>query len=241
MRIEDSGLQSSTSCVLVHRYCRSSRCSEDPDRTTSITSKILDIQKLSPPIFSGDIRSFAKFKADFKTIIEPRYLENTSRAYVLKNSCLKGDALDITKNLNNVDKIWERLHEKYGAELEIVNSVVKDVEEISASQTNPGFVKLVNTLEKGLQDLEIIGHVEEISNAYTVKLLEKKLSNRVLQKWLDKESEQRNNESNDSTKRDGKTRFEQMFKFLKDERRQTERLMSLKPPPPAPSSDSRNT
>ena len=79
----------------------------------------------------------------------------------------------------NVDKIWERLHEKYGDELEIVNSVVKDVEEISASQTNPGFVKLVNTLEKGLQDLEIIGHVEEISNAYTVKLLEKKLSKTV--------------------------------------------------------------
>ena len=202
--------------------------------STTTPKKLLDIQKLAPPTFSGDIRSFAKFKADYKSIIEPRYPDKSSRAYALKTSCLKGEALDITKNLTDIDKIWERLHDKYGDELDIVTSVIKEVDEMTTANTNPGFVKLVNTLEKGLQDLEIIGRTADISNGFTVKLLEKKLSTRVLTKWLDRESTERD-DSVDS--KDGKTRFEQMFKFLKDERRQTERLLALKPSTP---SDTRN-
>ena len=205
---------------------------KEVNSNTSNKSRMLDIQKLPPPTFSGDIRNFAKFKGDFKSIIEPRYPDDTSRAYVIKNSCLKGEALELTKNLNNIDKIWERLHEKYGDDHDIVDSVVKDIEEISSSQSNQGFVKLVNTLEKGIQDLDIIGQADDIASAYTVKLLEKKLSNRVLAKWLDRESTERS-DTVDGTKKDGKARFEQMFKFLKDERRQTERLLALKPSTPA--------
>ena len=199
--------------------------------SNNTNNKLLDMQKVKPPTFSGDIRSFAKFRADFKMMIEPKYPDSTHQAYILKQNCLKGEALDITKNLNEVSNIWERLHDKYGDETEIMNTVIKEIEELPQTNSNHAFVQLVNTLEKGLQDLEIIGMSEEIANVFTVKILEKKLSHRVLTKWLDKDSEHRKPEASDA-KRDGRTRFNQIFAFLKNERRQTERLMTLKPEKP---------
>ena len=196
--------------------------------TTIKTKEFLDMKKVNPPMFSGDLRSFAKFRADFKMMMEPRYPDKTHQAYILKQNCLKGEALDITKNLNDVNAIWERLHDRYGDEVEIMNTVIKEIEDLPQANTNQSLVKLVNILEKGMQDLEIIDMSEEVANVFTVKLLEKKLSQRVLQKWLERESLFRATEETE-LKRDGKTRFNQIFKFLKEERRQTERLMSLKP------------
>ena len=105
-----------------------------------------------------------------------------------------------------------------------MNTVIKEIEDLPQANTNQSLVKLVNILEKGMQDLEIIDMSEEVANVFTVKLLEKKLSQRVLQKWLERESLFRATEETE-LKRDGKTRFNQIFKFLKEERRQTERLM----------------
>ena len=60
------------------------------------------------------------------------------------------------------------------------------------------------------------------------QIIEKKLSTQILQKWVAKDFELR--ESNGSNILDGKTRFDHLFKFLKEQRRQTERVMSVKPP-----------
>ena len=144
-------------------------------------------------------------------MIEPKYPDSTHQAYILKQNCLKGEALDITKNLNEVSTIWERLHDKYGDETEIMNTVIKEIEELPPTNSNQAFVQLVNTLEKGLQDLEIIGMSEEVANIYMVKILEKKLSHRVLTKWLDRDSIHRGTEG--AEKRDGRTRFNQIFAF----------------------------
>ena len=89
---------------------------KDDNPSTNTNTKLLDMQKVKPPSFNGDIRSFAKFKADFKMMIEPKYPDSTHQAYISKQNCLKGEALDITKNLNDVSGIWERLHDKYGDE-----------------------------------------------------------------------------------------------------------------------------
>ena len=65
------------------------------------------------------------------------------------------------------------------------------------------FVNLVNILEKGLKDLEIIGHAEEISNSHPVQIIERKLSTQILRKCVVKDFELR--ELNGSNIRDGKT------------------------------------
>ena len=221
--------------------------SKESESSQQTSSKLLDIQKMSPPIFNGDIRAFAKFKADFITIVEPKYPDKTHQAYILKRNCLKGEAKNIVENISDVKKIWERLHDRFGNEQDIVNTVLEEVNNLSTPKNNPdqGFVNLVNTIEKGLQDLEIIGAEEEIMNTYTVNLLEGKISKRVLSKWYDKEREMKEKLEESTEEKDkkvsGKKRFEWLLKFLKEERRQTERVMVLKPSstPPADHSSSK--
>ena len=71
-----------------------------------------------------------------------------------------------------------------------------------------------------MQVLEIIDMSEEVANLFTVKVLAKK--------WLERGSVYRATEETELN-RDGKTIFNQIFKFLREEQRQTVRLMSLKP------------
>ena len=189
----------------------------------TINSESIHLQKMKPPSFSGNIRLFARFKADFMMIIENKYSDKLHQAYIMKENCLHGDAKKIVENLNDIDKIWERLHDRYGDNIEIVNIVLKEIEQLTFAKTNldQGLVNLVDVLEKSIQDLEIVGAKDEITNAYTVKLIEMKLPKRILAKWFEKEERKEGD--------DGKIRFERLFKFLIEERRQTERLMQLKP------------
>ena len=59
----------------------------------------------------------------------------------------------IVENINDVDKIWQRLHDKYGDNIEIVNTVIEEIEQLNFMKNNhdQGLVNLVNILEKGLQ------------------------------------------------------------------------------------------
>ena len=52
----------------------------------------IHLQKMKPPSFSGNIRTFARFKADFKMIVESKYPDEVYQAYILKENCLHGDA-----------------------------------------------------------------------------------------------------------------------------------------------------
>ena len=105
----------------------SSDTAEKPLPTSNSSNSSIHLQKMEPPSFNGDIRTFAKFKAEFKTIVEPKYSDKVHQAYILKNNCLTGDAKKIVENINDVEKIWERLHSKYGNYHEIVNTIVKEL------------------------------------------------------------------------------------------------------------------
>ena len=93
--------------------------------------------------------------------------------------------------MNNIDKIWERLEERYGDSTEIVNIICSGIEKFKfvKNQQDQNIIDLVDQLEKGVQDLDAINSKHEISNAYTVKIIEKILPRNVLNRWMDKESE----------------------------------------------------
>ena len=182
----------------------------------------LRLEKMKNPVFSGDIRSFARFKADFETIVVPSYTNPVHQTYVLKECCLRGEPKKLIENMNDIDEIWERLHGRYGDIIEVVNAVIKDIENLHLVKYDydQNIINLADTVEKGVQDLSAINAKHEIANAYTVKLLETKLPRQVLTRWLEKEEHS-----------NGKDRFEKMLEFLKQERKHAERLMLLKDKP----------
>ena len=66
------------------------------------------------------------FKAYFKTIVLPYY----SDIYALKETYLHGTAYELVQKLENIEKIWKRLSEKYGDAVEIVDAVIKDLQNV---------------------------------------------------------------------------------------------------------------
>lgn len=179
------------------------------------------LEKLKPPSFSGNIRHFARFKDDFESIIRPAYDgDSVYITYVLKK-CLLGEAHELVRNLADEEEIWRRLEDKYGDTIEVVDSVINDLQNVKINRgaQDSGVIELVNILEAGVRDLTAIGKLSEIANSYTVKIIEQKLPRRVMMKWL---------EEMDSL--DGVDRFEALFQFLKAERKRIERLVQISNP-----------
>ena len=140
-------------------------------------SNQLKSERIKNPKFSGDIRSlFANFKSDFEKIVASKYSDKVHQSYVIKQSCLVGEAKKLVENMNDIDKIWERLESRYGDTQEIVHIIVQGVEKFKfiRNQHDQGIIDLVDQLEKGVQDLEAIKSKHEIANAHRVNILEKK-------------------------------------------------------------------
>ena len=184
------------------------------------------VEKMQPPKFSGKIRDFARFKAEYEAIVKPTYQDPVHQMHVLKNRCLPDEALELVKNLDDIDNIWKRLTERYGNDVDIVDAVIQDLQQATISKHNHdrGLVEFVGLLEKGVQDLRAIKKEEEIASAYTVRIIEQKLPNRVHLKWLELESEDTGTEE-----RTGYDRFMKLVEFLKAERRRVERVIRMKP------------
>ena len=171
-------------------------------------------EKMKFPIFSGNIRTFARFKKDFSKIVVPFYADMFQTAYVMKESCLKGKAKSLVENIDDMDEIWKRLESKYGDKIDLVDLVISEINDVPSLKSNDDqkFIDLVDKLERGLIDLEAIDARRELANAYTVKTIERKLSRNVYMDWL-------------KTEPGSDDRFDKLFAFLVGERRRVEQLV----------------
>ena len=213
--------------------------------TKEFDSNQLKSERVRNPKFTGDIRAFANFKNDFEKIVAQKYTDKTHQAYVMKQSCLVGECKKLVENLNDIDKIWERLEMRYGDSDEIVNVIVQDLESFKFSKNNhyQDMISLVDQLEKGLQDLAVINAEHEISSAFTVTLIERKMPKQVFDRWTERELGEDSDRDSDSSERSKKslTKFEKLFNFLLKERKKAQkallnrdRIDRANPPPPPP-------
>ena len=173
----------------------------------------MKLERMKLPQFSGNIRDYPRFRSDFEKQILPE-LESGKVAYVLK-SCLGGEAFDAIYNLDDdVTKMWKRLDEKYGLPSKLVDVVVYDIKNIKHLQEgdDQSFLELINTVEKGYQDLARINMESEISNSGTVSLIEERLPRDIKREW--------SREVNRSTSKvEQKNKFPYLLQFLQEQRK----------------------
>ena len=200
----------------------------------------LKSEKIKNPTFNGAIRSLARFKSDFEDIVVSNHPNPKHQMYVLKESCLQGDAKKFVANMKDIKSIWERLEARYGDDIEIVNSVISEIQDFqfNKSDHDRSLIKFVDRLEKGVEDLSAIKARTHVANAYTVKLLESKLSRKIRLRWFQHEDANKTppvassqNVSN-SVPKNIDRRFELMLDFLKRVRKQAERLLLVSPKQP---------
>ena len=81
--------------------------------------------------------------------------------------------------------MWKRLDEKYGLPSKLVDVVVYDIKNIKHLQEgdDQSFLELINTVEKGYQDLARINMESEISNSGIVSLIEERLPRDIKREW----------------------------------------------------------
>ena len=108
----------------------------------------------------------------------------------LKNQSLKDESKKAVENISTLSEIWDRLDIKYGNGVEIVDLVIKDIQDFTFPRQNTeiAFINLVDLLERGLYDLTAVNARSDIANVYTVNIIETKLPPKYQAKWVEKEA-----------------------------------------------------
>ena len=145
----------------------------------------LKLEAMKMPEFDGDIRDYPRFKKDFELRVIPSVGSSDAIPYVLR-SCLKRVPLEIVKNVDDdVSEMWKRLDEKYGEASKLIDVIMDDITKFQRIRDgdNSKFIEFVDTVERGYRDLARLNLEKELSNSYSVSVLEVKLPPSVKLQW----------------------------------------------------------
>ena len=171
---------------------------------------VTKLENIKMPTFTGNIRDYAKFKADFETQVA-KDIDPDKLCYVLR-SCLRDEAKTLVENIDGMREIWNRLDERFGNPLvDTIMADIKAVGEISDGDEQK-CIDFVNVIERGYTDLKRLNLEREISNSITVSMLEGKLPPSLRREWSKLVNCR-------DTKVDPFNKFPSFMDFLKEQRK----------------------
>ena len=115
---------------------------------------VTKMESIKMPTFKGNIRDYAKFKADFKAQVENKLDPPETLTYVLR-SCLEDKALYLVEIIENATEIWWRLDERFGKPSILIDVIMDEIKSIGLLRdgNSTEFIKFVVIVEKGYIDL----------------------------------------------------------------------------------------
>ena len=150
----------------------------------------LKLDRLALPIFSGNIRNFAKFIREFENTVGLEFKDPTIKVMYLQNQCLSGKAKDLVRNLTTYDEVMSRLKEKYGNVSVVIDTVLKDIGDLKLHAEEPvAIITLSRTLEMAWDDMAAIKSTDEFCNVITLRTIEGKLPQRLQTLWAQEKTE----------------------------------------------------
>ena len=72
----------------------------------------IKLNRMNSPTFDGDIREYARFKSQYNKIVRPTISSNDDAIYVLKHECLKNEAEEHVRNVDD-DLELEEIYRVY--------------------------------------------------------------------------------------------------------------------------------
>ncbi len=109
--------------------------------TTNISTRAMNneqscgfqMEKPKLPKFSGDVREYVIFRADFKHTIESRYSKRD--AITLLRTCLKDKPLELIQGIgSDYDAAWQYLDSIYGDVRHVSDTITQDIAQFKALQ-----------------------------------------------------------------------------------------------------------
>ena len=105
----------------------------DPDDSNKVAKCNFKMEKPKLPTFSGDVREYSIFKADFRHLVSEKY--NKRDAITILRSCLKGKPLAMIQGIgSDYDAAMEYLDSVYGDPRYIADAIVNDINKFKALQ-----------------------------------------------------------------------------------------------------------
>ena len=153
----------------------------------------LKLDRLSLPVFSGDVRSFARFVKEFENTVGTEYPDPKVKCMYLQNQCLRGPAKELVINLTDFDEVMERLRENYGKVSLTIDSVLREINELKLSHKDEAnsVIKLCKTLQAAWDDLTAVNSIDEFCNIVTLGQIEGKLPHRLQILWAKEKGEKK--------------------------------------------------
>ena len=134
------------------------------------------MEKPKLPKFSGDVREYAIFKADFKHAIESRYSKRDAITFL--RTCLDGKPLELIKGIGtNYDAAWEYLDSIYGDPRVVSDAIMQDLVKFKAlsSDEDIRFCELVHLVKRSYNTLKEVGLPNDMNNSHMLSVIEKKM------------------------------------------------------------------
>ena len=154
--------------------------------------------KIEVPKFHGygSKLDFYSFRSEFEKLISPRIQEKLLPDY-LKNNYLEGHALELVREIHEMDQIWERLNTSFGNVSILLNDKLLNVEKslpLWKIKSDDKFIQIVTKLINEMKELctlsekhnieEILFHPSNLTKVYD--LIGRKRQLKVMEKHLDK-------------------------------------------------------
>ena len=166
-----------------------SNSEQSPNRiasSTEVNKEIGTVQNSPPcgfqmekpklPKFSGDVREYMIFRADFKHAIESRYTKRDS--ITLLRTCLKEKPLELIKGIgSDYDAAWEYLDAIYGDPRFVSDTITLDIVKFKALEEGEDvrFCDLVHLVRRCYNTLKEVGLPSDMDNSHMLSIIEQKM------------------------------------------------------------------
>ena len=140
----------------------------------------IKLDKIPLPKFDGNRRHYPKFKKDFSKLILPN-IADAEAAFTLRQCVTKEVVLCFASCEEEVEEMMKKLDAKYGDLCQLVDVFISEIRMLKkvSEEDSPAMIKLVNTIERGYNDLKNM-HLEiELCNATVTKEIENKIPRNV--------------------------------------------------------------
>lgn len=145
---------------------------------------IVKMDRIKFQTFEGDIKKYPEFKAEFMKHVEPQ-CNKSQQAFVLKGYLAEAVRAEVSNVIDDYDKMWERLDQKYGNTGKLVDAILADVKSISLQDTNDANVlQMINVIEKANRDLERLGEHAELRNSTSISIIEQAMTKDMKLEWV---------------------------------------------------------
>ena len=134
------------------------------------------LEKPKLPMFSGDVREYAIFKANFKHAIESRYSKRD--AITMLRTCLKERPLELIKGIgSDYNAAWEYLDSIYADPRFVSDTITQDIMRFKALSEGEDarFCDLVHLVRRSYNMLKEVGIPSDMNNSHMLSIIEQKM------------------------------------------------------------------